>query len=517
MANPEMTAETTVKAKRVNPVAKAIDSFFHISERGTTIRSEIGAGAATFFVAVAALLLNTQVIGAFYGNYAGAYLAATLISFLGTLLLGLLFNRPLMQISNMAIASVIISMLGVYEGLSYANVMMITFIAAILYLVIVISPLGTKIVSVLPLGVRKALPVGVGLSTILMGLKNSGLITSSNTLANPASFTGLKKYIFFLLLIGIVLYIVLKAFKERKAGFRVWACLLGLMWAGGILFYMNTFVGGQTAAVIVYERLNVIIATDGASPYNIALGFSSIEWGKLFTSGFDFSAVTAAGGNPGLIVIQGILTFLALGIYGNAANLHATAASGEFLLEDQSVENERKAYLITAGLNVVAPIMGAAPTSIGAESAVSTDNEGKTGLSSVITSVGLLISMFTWAVFALTATSTNGVGMWIEHSETKLAAYVNDAFIFSDLIMVMVGASMLKGFKAVDYQKADEVIPFLATLITLAFSSNYAMAVAAGVLSDAVIHLIERKWDSFKAPSLVLDGSMLAYLIFALV
>ena len=94
------------------------------------------------------------------------------------------------------------------------------------------------------------------------------------------------------------------------------------MWAGGILFYMNTFVGGQTAAVIVYERLNVIIATDGASPYNIALGFSSIEWGKLFTSGFDFSAVTAAGGNSGLIVIQGILTFLALGIYGNAANLH---------------------------------------------------------------------------------------------------------------------------------------------------------------------------------------------------
>jgi AGZA family xanthine/uracil permease-like MFS transporter len=517
MANSDIVVESAPKTKRVNPVSAWVDKVFHVSERGGTIASEIGSGIASALIASCALIVNTRLIGSSYGNNAGAYLAATILSLLGTLLLGIIFNRPVIQISNLVISASVVSMLGTYEGLTYSNIMMITFFSALIYLGIVVSPLGKSIVSILPSGVKKALPIGVGLFTIIVAFKNSGILSSVGSLTTTASLTGMKKYILFLLFLGIALYVVLKVFKEKKASFRIWGVLLGLMWVGGILFFMSTFIGGQTAAVVVYERLNVFFATDGAQPYNIGLGFASIHWGSLFTSGFDFSAVKAAGGNPGLIIIQGLLTFIALGMYSNVANLHATAASGDFLLEDGSVENERKAYLITASLNVVAPLIGMTPTSIGSESGIATDNEAKTGLSSVVASLGFLIGMFSWVIFALTATSTNGVGMWIESSETKLAAYVNDVFAFSDLVMIFVGASMLKGFKTLDYKDAGEMIPFVITLIALLVSGNYALAVSLGVLSNALVNLVAKKWDAFKIPNLVLDGALLVYVIFALI
>ena len=73
--------------------------------------------------------MNTQIIGQAYGNYAGSYLAVTLICLAGTLLLGILCNLPLAQTANMGLSAVLISMLGTDTGLTYANLMAVTFVA----------------------------------------------------------------------------------------------------------------------------------------------------------------------------------------------------------------------------------------------------------------------------------------------------------------------------------------------------------------------------------------------------
>lgn len=502
--------------KRVNPVANALDKFFHLSERGGTIASEIGAGLSACLIAVASLIMNTQIIGASYGSYAGAYAAVTILSFVGTLLMGLLFNRPIIQIANMATSSVIISLLGAYEGLTYANLLLIEFISALLYLAIILTPIGESLSKLIPSSVKKAMPIGVGLFTMVLGLKNAGVISAVGSLTSGGSLSGFQKYIFVLLFLAIGAYILLKALQERKALFRVWGVLVGMMWVGGILFFLSSFIGGSTAAVVVYERLNVIVATDGASPYNIALGFGSIAWGKLFSEGGNFTALVEAGGNPSLVVIQSVLTFLAINLFGNMANLHAVAASGDYLEMDDSVEHERKAYLIAAGINVVAPILGASPLSIGSESAIESDDEGKSGLSSIVASLGFFVALFTWAVPALTATKTSGVGMWINDSEVKLAAYVTDVFAFSDIVMVLAGASMLKGIKAINVKDLGEMIPFVTTLAALAFSGNFGIAIAGGILANALVKLAERKWEEFKVGSIILDAACLGYLILAL-
>ena len=127
---------------------------------------------------------------------------------------------------------------------------------------------------------------------------------------------------------GVFIFILFKAFRRRKAAVATFGILIGLMWVGGIVFFMDQFIGGQTAAIVVYQRLNLVVATDGASPYNIAAGLQSLNIGALFTEGFDFSAYT---GSVPLLFVQGVLNFLFLGLYTNLGNTKAAAVAGAAL------------------------------------------------------------------------------------------------------------------------------------------------------------------------------------------
>lgn len=508
-------AETTIviPTKRQSALSRNLDKVFHFTERGSSLGSEIGAGVSAFFIAVCALVMNTQIIGQAYGNYAGSYLAVTLICLVGTVLLGVVCNLPLVQSAHMGLSAVLISMLGVDTGLTYANLMAVTFVAAVLYLAVVLTPAKKLLVDALPDGVKKALPVGVGLYVALTALKNAGILNAAGTVTHASDLTILNTYYFWLMIAAVLVFVLLKAFGRRKPALATFGILIGCMWVGGILFFMEQFIGGQTAATVVYERINLVVATDGASPYNIGAGLQSLHIGELFTQGFDFSGYT---GNVPLLFIQGVLTFLCLGLYTNLGSVKGAAAAGEYDGREYASKAEGKALAVGAAMNVVAPVLGASPTSIGTQSAVGTTDGGRTGLTSLTAALGFLIAAFSWIFIMLFATGTHGVGMWIEATETKLAAYVQDTFVFADLIMALVGASMLKGFRALDASKLTETVPFAAAVIGAGLMGNIALGVALGCVSYVICKAAGKDRRELTIPSLVLGAVMLAFIVISL-
>lgn len=502
-----------IPAQKRSGFSRALDKVFHFTERGSTLGGEIGAGAGTFFIAVCALIMNTQIIGGAYGNYAGSYLAVTLISLVGTLLLGIISNLPLAQTANMGLSAVLISTLGVDTGLTYANLMAVTFVAAILYLLVVLTPAKKMLVDTLPVGVKKALPVGVGLYVAYTALKNTGILNTEGSLTHASDLTKLDTYYFWLMMASVLIFVIFKAFHRRKSATATFGILIGLMWVGGIVFFMDSFIGGQTAATVVYQRLNLVVATDGASPYNIAVGLQSLRLGELFSKGFDFSAYT---GSVPLLFVQGVLTFLFMGLYTNLGSTRAVAVVGGYDEEIYAQKAESKALAVSAAMNVAAPILGASPTAIGTQSAVGANDGAKTGLASVVTALGFLIAAFSWIFIMFFATGTNGVGMWIESTEIKLAAYVQDTFVFADLIMVLVGASMLKGIKKVDTSKLTEMLPFAATVIGAGVLGNIALGVALGCVSCVICKIAGRERKELTAPSIALGAVMLVFTVLTL-
>lgn len=514
-------SNTTViqEEKRQNPVAAALDKFFHISERGTTIGSEIGAGIGTFLIAAALLMMNTRIVGAVYGNYAGAYAAITLVSFIGTFLIGILANRPFVVTANLAFSTVLVSTMTAHSGVTYANMLAINFFAGIIALALSILmafvPAVRKVSEALPKSVVKAIPIAVGLFTMIEGLYNAGIITS---LGNLNSTTNkLQRMYLILMFVGVLLYIVYKALHQGKASFKVFGILVGLMFALGILLYQDTFIGGSTATTVVYERLNLIVATDGAAAYNIGIGFKSINWGSCFKEGFNFSAYE---GNAAWLFIKGIVVYSLMMVYANAGASRGTMVAADFDVEDETAKKDLyRSYVVSSAVNALSPIIGVTGVTVSTSSAVNADNKGKTGLSSIVASLGFFICLFTWAVFALTATETNGVGMWIELSETKFAAYVQDKFAFADLMMVFAGAMMLKGFKGLDFSEDKlDLIPFIATIAGALVTFDLALGVAIGVLAHYILLLCKKDFDEVKKPELiVLTCGMLLYFVFDII
>lgn len=504
------------KENCLSSLTSRLDALFKITERGSTVGTEIKAGLGAFCIAVCALLMNTQIIGESYGNYAGAYLAAAICTFAGTLLMGIICNLPVLQTANMGISTMLIALMGSNTGLTYENIMLITFAAAVIYLVIVVTPLKKVFIESLPDGVKKALPVGVGLYVIYTALQNTGLITAEGNIASAADFTELDLFYFWLMIAGIVLVVIYTAAKRKNPLGSTYLVLILAMWVGGIVFYQEYFVGGQTATTLVYQRVNLIFATDGASPYSLMNGLSSLKVGGFLKTGLDFSAYTEAGGNLALFVIESVMFFLFLGMYTNLGNYRASMAAGDMDGEGVAEESENKVLLIGAALNLVSPILGGTPTSVGTQSAAAVKDGGKTGLSSLTAAVGFLIAACNWIFFAVFATSTNGVGMWINDTETKLAAYVKDGFVFADLIMIFAGIAMLRAIRNVNTRDIEEMIPFAATLIGTVFLGDMVLGAALGVILYCIAKLISKDRKNIQPGVLILAVIMLIYVFISL-
>ncbi len=501
------------KGKLMSSFGAVLDQKFKVSESGSSVSAEIISGVGAFLIAVCSILLNTQVIGQYYGNYAGSYFAIAFITFAATLVIGLYANKPVMQTANYGLSTLLIGYLGANTGLTYANVLVCMALAAVLNLVIVVTPLSKVFIEGLPEGVKKALPVGAGIYIISQVITKTGLINTDGTLVVASDLDELPKLIFWIMVVAIAVMIIYVAAGRRNALGSTYMLMIAAMWALGIIFFMEYFVGGQTATTLVYERVNLIVATDGASPYNIAVGIKSLKIGELFVSGFDFSAYTQAGGNVVKFIIQCTLTFLFFSLYAGLGNLRGAWAAGE--MEDSDANTEKKVMLISAVANIFAAILGAAPTTIAGESAVETRDGGKTGLATLTASVGFLIALFTWLFFALTATTTNGVGMWISETETKLTAYVQDGFQFTSLIMIFAAAAMFKACKKIEFEKAEEVIALATVIVASAFLQNLIIGIAIGVMAEVIIRLFtDRK--SIKPGTLILMVILIAYSLFTL-
>ncbi|MEV8431121.1 NCS2 family permease [Streptomyces chartreusis] len=163
------------------PTYGALDRYFKISERGSTLSREIRGGFATFFAMAYIIVLNPIILGSakdMYGNQLdnGQLVTATaLTAAFTTLLMGVIGNVPIALAAGLGVNSVVALQLA--PRMSWPDAMGMVVLAGFVVMLLVATGLRERVMNAVPYSLRKAISIGIGLFIMLIGLVDSGFVS----------------------------------------------------------------------------------------------------------------------------------------------------------------------------------------------------------------------------------------------------------------------------------------------------------------------------------------------------
>src|SRR5438270_3331854 len=169
-------------------MTRSID--FHLTERGTSIRTEI-LGGVTTFVSMAYIIVVNPAILAAAGLPAGPSTVATiLVAVVGTLLMGLYAKRPIAvapYVGENAFIAFGLAALGV----SWQQRLGAVFVSGIVFLIITLAGIRTWLAGAISPSMKHSFAVGIGLFLAFIGLNEIGVVAASSVPGVPVKIGNL--------------------------------------------------------------------------------------------------------------------------------------------------------------------------------------------------------------------------------------------------------------------------------------------------------------------------------------
>ncbi len=547
-------------------LSKKLNRYFHHLDRGGTLKGEVLAGITMFFISICVIFMNVQIVGNTINGtlelsnspadpksiqaasvYVQIYVGSILIAVLGSLLIGLITKLPLTQLSAMGMASSLLCLVGTETGLTYNNLLFINFAAALVYCIVAGVPkIRNWLYGALPSSVRKALPAAGGLILAYGALQLSGIVSAKKvslgsgrsqyiTMIDGFGFSDMRT-LTLCGLIGaagaVILYCAIKAlhrkhpvFWSMTGGTLLFVCA-SLMMSGIDTSNSESFINfGRVWMIAGSQASNTTPFADSYLTYfssGLQNVFSNVM--NIFTEGTDFSAYT---GSTISLLAGGVLCYVFTGLYAAEGTLLAMKkrlncdASEEGKVEFDSQDGIRKALLCNAGTNLIGSFLGAGGITISKTSVAAADDNGKSGITSIVASIGFLISLFILVFPALFATTTYPVSSM---NEWNYFAYGNGGFIYlvqgagfavADAVLLCTGLFMLSTLKEINWKKAGEWLPAVVTAGAALLTTNIAIGVACGMVPCLLTELVipSNKRSSLNIPMIVLLALLIIMLI----
>ena len=530
------------QAKAERAARRPLNRFFHHIDRGSTTGREIGSGLLMCVLAVCCIFMNMQLVSKLLISngsveatietaancevIARYYFLSMVVAFIGTLAMGLIARLPICQIPSLGLSTVLISSLGIGAGLSYQNLLAVCLVSSLVYTVLMAVPAVRRaIFKAIPAGVRRAAPAAVGLLLVIVMLQMTGIvqlgateltIEGVNTSAiNMKKWTGvLNDNVSLFSLFDFKTYHslgykgdsyypwiqcamigALSAFAgyllTKKSRHPVWYSLLigtvayFLSYLGLVVFYVGRNGAIQYDLGSLWGRL-WMVGSEDAQHLHLGQIFQNLAPRQVLREGFDFTAFIEAGGNVALMFATGIVTFLLTGM---------TQADAVLTVNEADEKETGRALLCNAGANIVSSLAGVTPMTISISSVGAHRDGARSGLSSVVASLGMLVSAFIWIVpfFFATTTSYDLEFNLYGHYGVVLQMLTDCSFIVADAVMAILGLSMVMTSVQGGFDRADDRVVFAATVLAALATSSIAIGAAIGIIAHLLCSLFDRE------------------------
>ena len=453
-----------------------MEKYFKLSERGTTVRTEIIAGLTTFMAMAYILMVNPGMFAELGTvSYGAVYIATALSAVVGTVLIGLLANLPLAQASGMGLNAFFVYTACFGLGFSYANALLFVLVDGLLFILLTVTGLRRMIFEAVPSVVKAAIPAGIGMFIAFLGFQNSGLVINdaatcvglvSFNLLDGATWAGIMPK---LVTVGTVIAIAVMSKKDVK-GAILWAVLGGAAVYYALGFTIPGFYDGFLAGVSL-------------DPFAAFSAFASEACGKVFTEGFDFSAYLAVEGHSvSSLVISFVTTALAfcmVDMFDTMGTLYGACRGGDLLIKNERGEDEvpnmNEAMLADAIATCTGAICGTSTVTTFVESASGVAVGGRTGLAAMVTAAMFCIAMFLSPVAAL----------------IPACAYA--------AALVYVGILMIGCVKDINWEDPSVALPAFLTITMMPFTYNISYGIAFGLVSYIAIRVFTGKSKEINA------------------
>ncbi len=433
-----------------------MDKFFHLSERGSSVATELRAGLTTFLAMAYIIAVNPAVLSA-AGIDAGALACATCLGAgIMTILMGVIANRPLACASGLGVNAMIAGITSTVCGGDWHVAMSVIFLEGIVILLLVVCGLREAIMDAIPVVLRHAISVGLGLFVAMIGLVDAGIVVAGN-----GTVVGLGDITSPAFIVGIISIVVTVALAVRKV-------------PGSLLI-------GIIIAVIAGIPLGV---TPAPASIVAPLDFSSV--GGPFASTSDGSlAIVKVLTDPTLLVIS--FSLLMSDFFDTMGTAMAVAKQGEFLTEDGNVENIREILVVDSAAAAVGGLMGVSSITTFVESTSGAADGGRSGLTSVVAGVlFLLAAFFSPVVACVSSAATCGA-------------------------LVYVGYLMMSEVSEIDWSSITEGFPAFLIIAGVPMTYSISAGIGLGFIAYVIVATFAGKAKEIKPLMWVAAAAFLVY------
>ncbi|WP_214849980.1 NCS2 family permease [Exiguobacterium sp. s193] len=409
--------------------------MFKLSAHNTTVKREVQAGFITFITMAYILVVNPTILADAGIPQAQAFSATIIATLVGTLLMGLYANLPIAVAPGMGLNAYFTYTLVVGEKIPYQTALSVVFVSGIIFLLLSLSPIRTKLIEVIPQTLKLAITGGIGLFIASLGLKMSGILVADEaTLITIGSLSSPEAII---TLIGLMTAAILTV--KRVPGGLLYAMILAAVLAFiiGDLKFSSTL----TALPTLPEGLLVV---------NPLTAIQDVLQYGLF---------------------GGVLSFVLVTMFDTTGTMVAVGEQAGLIEQDGSLKNSDRALLSDSTAMVVGSMFGTSPTTAYVESASGVAAGGRTGLTSV--TVGLLFALA--AIFGPVVQAISGVP-----SITAPA-------------LILVGALMLQNIKQIEWEDFSEAFTAFVIIVIMPLSGSIATGIAFGFIVYPIMKAVQKK------------------------
>jgi AGZA family xanthine/uracil permease-like MFS transporter len=447
-----------------------MEKFFKLKESGTTVSTEVIAGITTFFAMAYIIFVNQQMLSQ-TGIPAGAVFLATIIaSAVGTLVMGLFANVPYAQAPGMGLNAFFTYTVCFGLGFTWQQALAMVFLCGLVNITITVTKIRKSIIKAIPTSLQSAIGGGIGIFIAYIGVKDAGLlqftsdpgknlVLDSGTVISDSSAVPALVYFnnraVILALIGILITFILLILKVKGA------IILGIL---------GTTILGIPMGIV---NLSAIGTTNG-------LGDSFAQLGQTFGAAFGKAGMQSLFSDAAKIplVLMTIFafslsdTFDTLGTFiGTGKRTGIFDAADEKALQEGSGFKSKmdKALFADSIATSIGAIFGTSNTTTYVESAAGIAAGGRTGLTSVVTAVLFILSMFLAPVVGIVPAQATAPAL------------------------IAVGIMMMSSFKEIAWNDLDEAIPAFFAAIFMAFCYSISYGIAGGFIFYCLVKICKGK------------------------